>query len=68
MGIKLFEPLTLSLLCLAVAIGFALGSFRAARGNDFWEHVSWGKIFVAMVYASTAALALLSVLRSAHAV
>jgi hypothetical protein len=40
--------------------------FDPPSGKDFWERVPWGKLFVALVYASAAGLAILSVLRSGH--
>ncbi len=54
----------LTLLFFTVAV-FFLGPLRMpADRHDFWESVAWGKLFVAMVYASIAIMFLLAFVHS----
>ncbi len=54
----------LALLFFGVAVYF-VGPFRGPDDrNDFWESVAWGKLFVAMVYASIAIMFLLVLLHA----
>lgn len=54
----------LTLLFVAVTVYF-LGPLRGPEDRtDFWESVAWGKLFVAMVYASIAVIFLIVLFHS----